>query len=451
MPQNQAMMTEGLHMGVKVAKFGGSSLASAGQFEKVLSIIRADTSRIIIVPSAPGKRGPDDTKVTDLLYDCHSTALAGGDVSAKVAAIQARYGGIVTGLGMKLDLSSEFETMEKLIRRGASADYCASRGEYFSGIVLAAALGFEFIDAADCIFFREDGMLDEERTNRALGEAMAGRAGVVLPGFYGSMPDGKIRTFSRGGSDITGALAARAAGAKVYENWTDVSGVLAADPRIVPHARTIGAITYRELRELSYMGATVLHEDAIFPVRKAGIPICIRNTNAPDDRGTVIMAEAPEDAGMPVVTGIAGRKGFSVIGIEKAMMNSELGFGRKILSVLEDNCISFEHLPTGIDTLSVVVESRYLEGKRQAVIAGIRAAADPDDITIIDGMALIATVGRGMVHHKGTAARLFGALAGAGINISLIDQGSSELNIIVGVEEEDFEGAIRAIYRELVV
>lgn len=436
-------------MGIKAAKFGGSSLADAGQIRKVMAIIAADRERRVIVPSAPGKRTPNDAKVTDMLYGCHRTAQADGDLAPDMLAVKERYDSIISGLGLKLDLSREFTEIERLLRLGASQDYCASRGEYLSGLVLAAALGFDFIDAADVVFFNEAGQLDEERTYDTMGAALAAHPRAVIPGFYGSMPDGQIKTFSRGGSDITGAIAARAAMADVYENWTDVSGVLAADPRIIRDAATIDLITYRELRELSYMGATVLHEDAIFPVRRAGIPIRILNTNAPGDEGTTIQAEAPAEE-RQVVTGIAGRKGFSVIGIEKAMMNSELGFGRKILSVLEANGVSFEHLPTGIDTLSVVVESRYLAARRDAVIGGIREAVNPDDVTVIDGMALIATVGQGMVQHKGTAARLFGALAGAGINIRMIDQGSSELNIIVGVEESDFEAAIGAIYTEFV-
>lgn len=438
-------------MGIKAAKFGGSSLADAEQFKKVMSIIRADPERRYIVPSAPGRRNASDGKITDMLYACNAEAKEGGGKFARqLNRIRKRYEEILYGLDLRLDLSPEFERIESYMRMGASADWCASRGEYLNGLVLANALGCAFVDAADTIFFRGDGALDEERTYAVLGEALSAFPMAVVPGFYGSMPDGQVRTFPRGGGDITGAIVARAAGASLYENWTDVSGVMAADPRIVRHAKTIEAITYRELRELSYMGATVLHEDAIFPVRKAGIPIHIRNTNAPDEPGTIIMAEAPEGGEVHVVTGIAGRKGFSVLHVEKAMMNSELGFGRRMLSVLEENGISFEHLPTGIDTLSAVVESRYLEGRREAVLDGIRAAAHPDEASVIDGVALIATVGRGMVQHKGTAARLFGALAGAGVNVRMIDQGSSELNIIVGVEEADFEAAIGAIYNEFI-
>ncbi len=437
-------------MGLKVAKFGGSSLADAAQFQKVLAILRADSERRIAVPSAPGKRTAADTKITDMLYRCHALAADGQDFTEQLSAIRVRYEGIVADLGLALDLGAEFEKIAAQLRGGATADYCASRGEYLSGRVLSAAWDAEFIDAAEVLFFDAGGALDERRTYDALAARLKAVERAVVPGFYGSLPDGCIKTFSRGGSDITGALVAWGAGADLYENWTDVNGVLAADPRIVRDAATIEAITYRELRELSYMGATVLHEDAIFPVRKAGIPIHIRNTNDPSHPGTMITAMAAEQNRPGVITGIAGRKGFSVINIEKAMMNSELGFGRRVLTVLEDHGISFEHLPSGIDTLSVVVESAYLAGHRAKILDDLFAAVCPDDVEIIDGLALIATVGSGMVRHPGTAARLFAALARAHINVRMIDQGSSELNIIVGVVTEDFEGAIGAIYREFV-
>ena len=437
-------------MGLKVAKFGGSSLADAQQFMKVMEIINSDSARRYVVPSAPGKRSSEDTKVTDMLYDCHRLATDGVDIANELAAIRARFEGIVEGLSLSLDLSFEFEKIARLIALGASADYCASRGEYLNGILLANALGVEFIDAADVVLFAHDGKLDECRTRDVMAARLKGCSRAVIPGFYGSLPDGQIKTFSRGGSDISGALVAWVAAADIYENWTDVSGMLAADPRIISDAKTIESITYRELRELSYMGATVLHEDAIFPVRKAGIPINILNTNAPQHPGTMITAHAPEGIQARQITGIAGRKGFSVINIEKAMMNSELGFGRRVLAVMEENGVSFEHLPSGIDTLSVVVESQFIEGKREKLMDDIFCAVCPDDVEIIDGLALIATVGQGMVHHTGSAARLFSALASSGINIRMIDQGSSELNIIVGVVCEDFETAIKAIYHEFV-
>ncbi len=437
-------------MGLKVAKFGGSSLADAAQFQKVLAILRADSERRVAVPSAPGKRTSADTKITDMLYRCQAMAADGQDFTGQLSDIRARYEGIVADLGLALDLGVEFEQIAAQLRGGATADYCASRGEYLSGRVLSAAWDAEFIDAAEVVFFDAGGALDERRTYDALAARLKAVERAVVPGFYGSMPDGQIKTFSRGGSDITGALVAWGTGADLYENWTDVNGVLAADPRIVRDAATIETITYRELRELSYMGATVLHEDAIFPVRKAGIPIHIRNTNDPSHPGTMIIAMATEQNRPGAITGIAGRKGFSVINIEKAMMNSELGFGRRVLTVLEDHGISFEHLPSGIDTLSVVVESAYLAGHRAKLLDDLFTAVCPDDVEIIDGLALIATVGGGMVRHPGTAARLFEALARAHINVRMIDQGSSELNIIVGVVTEDFEGAIGAIYREFV-
>ena len=444
-------------MGLKVTKFGGSSLADAAQFEKVLAILRADGERRIAVPSAPGKRYSADTKITDMLYRCQAQAANGEDFLETLNAIRARYDQIIAGLAEDaaggcpcLDLSAEFALIALRLREGANADYCASRGEYLSGKVLAWAWNAEFIDAADIILFQADGVLDERATYAATAARLKDVERSVVPGFYGSLPGGLIKTFSRGGSDITGALVAWAAGADLYENWTDVDGVLAADPRIVADAATIDSITYRELRELSYMGATVLHEDAIFPVRKAGIPINIRNTNAPAHPGTMITAVATEEKRTSPVTGVAGRKGFSVINVEKAMMNSELGFGRRVLSVLENHGISFEHLPSGIDTLSVVVETAYLNEQRSQVLDDLFAAVCPDDVEIIDGLALVATVGRGMVRNPGTAARLFGALSQARINVRMIDQGSSELNIIVGVVIEDFEAAIAAIYREFV-
>ncbi len=429
-----------------VAKFGGSSLADADQFQKVLAIVRADARRRYIIPSAPGKRFAADIKVTDMLYGLHAAAANGEDIAPLLAAICERFTQITRALGLTLDLDSQFEQIKAQVLAGAGADYCASRGEYLSGLVLAEALGVPFIDAADVVRFDAAGRLDEPATGRAMAATLLPLQRAVIPGFYGSLPSGAVKTFSRGGSDISGALVAAGTAAKLYENWTDVSGVMKADPRVVADPRPIPTITYRELREMAYMGATVLHEDAIYPACQAGIPIRICNTNDPHSAGTQIVEYAPPCADCDVVTGIAGRKGFSVIHIDKTYMNSERGFGRRVLSVLEEHDVSFEHLPTGIDTLSVVVESAQIQGKRDQILQQIMERTHPDSAQIIDGLASVAVVGRGMVAQPGTAARLFGALADAGINIRMIDQGSSEMNIIVGVNEADLDGAIRAIY-----
>ena len=429
----------------KVVKFGGSSLASAEQFQKVGNIIRADEARRYVIPSAPGKRYSLDTKVTDMLYHCYAAAENGEDFSEQLMAIRSRYQEIIDGLHLKLDLTSDFEVIVDQFRNQAGKDYAASRGEYLNGIIMANYLGFEFIDAAEVIFFKENGEFDSEKTHEILAERLKNIDHAVVPGFYGSLPDGKVKTFSRGGSDITGSIVAKAVDANLYENWTDVSGFLVAVPRIVKHPRVISTITYRELRELSYMGATVLHEDAIFPVREVGIPINIRNTNAPEDRGTMIV-ENTCNKPKYTITGIAGKKGFVAVNIEKDMMNSEIGFGRKVLQVFEDNGISFEHMPSGIDTMTIFVHQDEFEEKEQAVLSGIHRLAKPDHIELESDLALIAVVGRGMRSTRGTAGRIFAALAHAHINVKMIDQGSSELNIIIGVKNSDFEVAINAIY-----
>lgn len=429
----------------KVVKFGGSSLASAEQFEKVGSIIKADSSRKFVVPSAPGKRFSADTKVTDMLYACYNLAEEGKDFKKQLAEIKKRYEEIITGLNLTLSLDEEFKTIEKDFKAKAGSNYAASRGEFLNGKIMAAYLGYNFVDPADYIFFKEDGEFDAERTNDALGEKLQKLENAVVPGFYGSLPNGVVKTFSRGGSDITGSIVARAIHADIYENWTDVSGFLIADPRIIDNPESIETITYKELRELSYMGASVLHEDAIFPVRKEGIPINIRNTNSPDDKGTWIV-ESTCQKSKYVITGIAGKKGFCSINIDKDMMNSEIGFGRKVLNVFEDNGISFEHIPSGIDTMTVFVHQDEFMDKEQQVVSGIHRQAKPDTIDIEADLALIAVVGRGMKSTRGTAGRIFSALAHADINIKMIDQGSSELNIIIGVRNDDFEAAIKAIY-----
>lgn len=437
-------------MGVKVAKFGGTSLADAEQFRKVRAIIAADGDRRYIVPSAPGKRHAGDHKITDLFYLCQAHAQQDVPFDEVFHLISARYLELTANLGLALDLRPQLDEIRTRIAGGASADYAASRGEYLNGLILAALTGFAFVDPAECIFFTMDGGFDSERTQDCLRRRLAGVERAVVPGFYGVLPDGSIKTFPRGGSDITGAIVARGVGADIYENWTDVSGFLMADPRIVENPKPIARLTYRELRELSYMGASVLHEEAIFPVREAGIPVNIKNTNAPDDPGTMIVHEAPPEAYNGVITGIAGRKDFTVIAIEKALMNAEIGFGRKLLSVLETEGISFEHMPSGIDTISLVIADAQLNQKLQKVLAEIHRQCNPDAIDVYPNMALIATVGRGMAYTPGIAARLFGALGAAGVNVRMIDQGSSEINIIVGVETADFDRAVRAIYQAFV-
>ena len=430
---------------VKVVKFGGSSLASAEQFAKVGDIIRADETRKYVVPSAPGKRNPKDTKVTDMLYACYALAEQDEDFRVQLMKIKDRYDSIINGLQLKLSLDEEFKTIAAKFKEKAGRDYAASRGEYLNGIIMANYLGYEFIDAATVIFFDKDGNFDAEKTNKVLSAKLAKTEKAVVPGFYGAMPDGSVRTFSRGGSDITGSIVAKAARASMYENWTDVSGCLVADPRIIDNPEPIKVVTYRELRELSYMGASVLHEDAIFPVRKAGIPINIRNTNDPEAAGTLIVESTCQKPDY-TITGIAGKKGFVAVNIDKDMMNSEVGFCRKALQAFEENGISIEHMPSGIDTMTVFVHQAEFEGKEQQVISALRRLANPDVIDLEADLALIAVVGRGMRSNRGTAGRIFSALAHANVNVRMIDQGSSELNIIIGVGNDDFEKAIKAIY-----
>ena len=429
----------------KVVKFGGSSLASARQFKKVGEIIRADKSRRYVVPSAPGKRSDKDEKVTDLLYECYDAAAAGASYKKILEKIKKRNEDIIDGLDLNLNLDHEFARIEENFQAKAGRDYAASRGEYLNGILMAQYLGYEFVDAAEVVFFDDSGVFDAEATDKELSERLEHIERAVIPGFYGAKPDGTVKTFSRGGSDVTGSIVAKAIHADMYENWTDVSGFLVADPRIVDKPQVIETITYRELRELAYMGASVLHEDAIFPVRKEGIPINIRNTNRPDDKGTLIV-ESTCRKPRYTITGIAGKKGFCSINVEKAMMNSEVGFGRKVLQVFENNGISFEHMPSGIDTMTIFVHQSEFEEYEQSVVAGIHRAVEPDFVEMESDLALIAVVGRGMKATRGTAGRIFSALAHARVNVKMIDQGSSELNIIIGVKNGDFETAIRAIY-----
>ncbi len=428
-----------------VAKFGGSSLADAEQFAKVRAIVAEDPERKYIVPSAPGKRVPGDDKITDLFYACHAAAQQGQPFQQILKRIQDRYADIARQLSLHEFFDADFAAIESALLQGADRAYAASRGEYLCGKLLAHYLGFPFLDAAEVIRFSSDGKLQEAETNRLLANRLRDMPRAVIPGFYGADASGHVITFSRGGSDISGALVARAVNADLYENWTDVTGFCMADPRIVPDAQVIDTMTYRELRELSYMGASVLHDEAVFPVRRAGIPTNIRNTNNPLHPGTMIRAAAPINPGY-VITGIAGHKGFAIVAIEKDLMNAELGFGRRVLQAFEESGVSFEHLPTGIDTMCVVVQAAEFCPHKERILSRIQELVQPDQITLHEHLALIATVGRGMVRNFGTASRLFTAISSQGVSIRTIDQGSSELNIIIGVDENDFETAVRAIY-----
>ena len=434
-------------MNTIITKFGGSSLADANQFKKVKDIITSNPARRYVVPSAPGKRNSKDTKITDLLYLCHAHVSAGISLDDVFNHVRDRYLGIVSDLKLDFNMEEHLDIVKHDLENGASSDYAASRGEYLNGLILANYLGFEFVDAKEVIVFNNDGCLDTIATNSALSAKLSKTPNAVIPGFYGADKDGNIVTFSRGGSDVTGALVASSINANLYENWTDVSGFLMADPRIITDPKPINKITYTELRELSYMGASVLHEDAIFPVRKVGIPINIKNTNKPQDKGTFIVKDSECNDNNSTITGIAGKKDFTVISITKALMNSELGFCRKLLSILEQHNISFENMPSGIDTVCLVISDSQLKHKKEAVLAEIKRTCNPDTIEVHPNMAMIATVGRGMAKQKGVAAKIFTALSEAKVNIRMIDQGSSEMNILVGVENDNFEKGISAIYK----
>jgi hypothetical protein len=412
-------------------------------------IILADPDRKYVVVSAPGKRYEQDNKVTDLLYLCKTHIEHNLPYEQVFQVICDRYMAMEINLGIEINLIQEFEEIKSNLQKGASEDYIASRGEYLNAIVVAGMLGYDFVDAAGVILFDEKGRFLAEETNRELSAVLAKHEKAVIPGFYGTYPSGKVKTFSRGGSDITGAIVARAVNADVYENWTDVSGFLMADPRIVKDPKPIGRISYNELRELAYMGASVLHEDSIAPARIAAIPINIRNTNEPDDAGTII-EEIFREEKRSVITGIAGSKDFSVIAISKNGMSREVGFIRKLCSILEDYDVNIEHMPSGIDTFSVVVSSKALSDKKEDIVEEIKRKLDVETIDIFDNLALIATVGAGMAQRPGTSAKLFEALANEKVNVRMIDQGSSEMNIIIGVEGKDFEKAIRAIYAAFV-
>jgi len=432
---------------IKVVKFGGSSLADASQFKKVRDIVLAEEERRFVIPSAPGKRFPKDEKITDLLYQCQKQASAGEDIAEITGKIRERYLSIKAELGLKVDIESRLDKVFEDIAAGATPDYAASRGEFLNGILLADYLGYDFVDPAGIIMFDKDGRFLPEPTNDAMAAELKKHEKAVIPGFYGAYPCGGIKTFSRGGSDITGAIVARGASADVYENWTDVSGFLMADPRIVENPLPISVVTYSELRELAYMGATVLHEESIFPVRQACIPINVKNTNAPEDPGTMIVATAEDYGDDCAITGIAGKKGFTVINVEKDQMNVEVGFAYRMLSALVKNNVSIEHMPTGIDTMSVIFHTSPDSEQTRKIVDDIIEACHPDAIEVHEDIALIAVVGRGMINRVGTSARIFTALAERGVNVRMIDQGSSEMNIIIGVEGWQFNYAVDAIYK----
>lgn len=437
-------------MGVKVAKFGGSSVADALQIEKIRNIIENDEDIKYVVVSAPGKRFSEDSKVTDLLYLCKTHIEHKIPYEQIFQVICDRFMAVEVNLDVDIDLEHEFEETKRNLEAGASADYIASRGEYLNAMIIASYLGYDFVDAAKIVKFDEKGRFMEELTDKAIRKELANHEKAVIPGFYGSKIDGSVKTFSRGGSDITGSIIARAVGADMYENWTDVSGFLMADPRIVKDPKPISTVSYKELRELSYMGASVLHEDAIYPARVANIPINIRNTNRPEDPGTIITAEPAKLEDGQIIAGIAGSKDFTVIAMYKNLMSSERGFIRKMTGILEDFDVPIEHIPSGIDTLSVVIDNNVIDGRLDEIVEEFTRQLKPDTIEVFEDMALIATVGHGMSSRTGVSAALFTALAKEKINIRMIDQGSSEMNIIVGVENKDFEKAIKSIYEAFV-
>lgn len=434
-----------------VCKFGGTSLADANQFRKVRAIVDSDPRRTLVVPSAPGKRTPSDAKLTDLLYLCQSSAAVGADFSGTFQQIRDRFLEIERELGVSADMASHLDTLKKQLEAGVTKDHVASRGEYLNGLIMAAYLGAEFVDPQECVVLTANGGVDPS-TWELLGKRLADPSKrYVVPGFYGRDAKGRVKTFSRGGSDISGAIVARAGQAEVYENWTDVSGLLMADPRIVPNAKPMAEVTYAEIRELSYMGASVLHDEAISPVREVGIPICIKNTNAPDHPGTRIVTKLSDDVVKSTeIAGIAGKKNFAMISLAKNLMNKEVGFAYRLLGILERHGISFEHCPSSIDSMSVVVDASQIEDKVETVLSEIRETLKPDTLDFTPAIALVAVVGEGMAHTVGIAAKVFIALRDAGVNVRLINQGASELNIIVGVSPEDYEKALRALYAAFV-
>ena len=436
-------------MKITVLKFGGTSLADSGQFRKVADIINSDRSRRFVVASAPGKRFDDDIKVTDLLYSCYDKAAAGRDFSDVLGKVRGRFFDIINDLGVEFDLDGEIELIRSNLSSYPSRSYVASRGEYLNSKILAAYLGFPFVDPYTCIHFDQEGQLITSLTSVDLKETLAPLDCAVIAGFYGSGPDGNIMTFSRGGSDITGSLVARAVDADLYENWTDVSGLLAADPRIIDSPRVVEYISYRELRTLSYMGASVLHADALLPVNHAGIPVNIKNTNRPEDPGTMIVSELPKERELHTITGVAGRKGLSVIQVEKMMVSDGAGFTAVILDIFKAYGIPFEQCLTGIDTVTVIIRSDYFMIHKQELLDAIEEQLKPDTLIVREDLAMIAVVGESDADYQGSTVAILGAVSGAGIDLNTINQGAGSLNLIIGVEEKDYEKAVRAIYNSI--
>ncbi len=433
---------------IKVCKFGGTSMADGMTMRRVKEIVEGDSSRRYIVVSAPGKRFGADVKITDLLFETHKTLAQTGTCGEPFRRVKERFRVIARELEIGIDIEALLSATEEEIVRENNVAFTVSRGEYLAGKIMAALLGIPFVDAKDAVLF-EKGKAAGLKSYVRMAESLRGLPRAVIPGFYGADEEGKVSVFSRGGSDVSGAIVARAVGADLYENWTDVSGFLACDPRIVDDPVRIRSLSYKELRELSYMGANVLHSESIFPVREADIPIRIKNTFRPDDEGTDILPASKYRFSGRVVTGIAGKKNFAVIFIEKSLMNTEIGFARKILTVLERLGVSFEHMPSGIDTMSLVIDEAELkDGVREQLVEGIREAVAPDTVRLFENVALIAVVGHGMSRSVGTSARLFEAIARVGVNVRMIDQGSSELNIIVGVDNENYERTVKAVYEE---
>jgi aspartate kinase len=432
---------------IKVCKFGGSSVATAEQFKKVKGIVKSDPERRFVVVSAAGKRTPTDNKITDLLLLVNAHIEYHVDCTSLLASIEERFLDLARELGLTFPVAEYFAEFANNIK-SYSPQYIVSRGEWFTGQLMAEYLGLPFVDAKDVVVFHHDGTVDMQRTQTRLREAVVQTGGsFLLPGFYGATVDGQLKLFQRGGGDITGAILARCLNVDLYENWTDVSGFLSADPRIVDHPRAIHRITFDEMRELSYMGASVLQEEAIFPVREVNIPIQIKNTNAPDDPGTIIREGAREHAMEHLITGIAGKKDFVAIHVQKAHMSNEVGTVRRALSVLEHYNVSVEHIPTGVDSFAVVVNGDDVKDTIYSIITDIKKEIHPDAITLVDKLALISVVGRNMSRRAGTSGRIFGALGEAGINIRMITQSSQEISIILGVNNSDFERAIRVIYQ----